>query len=63
VFTVKRYQASVMENLPLDPPPPIVQVHAEDVDEGRNGAVRYSIVSGNEGGECRIIFLFIVLVL
>ncbi|GFG39325.1 hypothetical protein Cfor_05830, partial [Coptotermes formosanus] len=50
VFTVKRYQASVMENLPLDPPPPIVQVHAEDVDEGRNGAVRYSIVSGNEGG-------------
>jgi len=50
VFSLKRYQASVTENLPLDPPTPIVKVHAEDMDEGRNGGVRYSILSGNEGG-------------
>lgn len=40
-----------MENLRLDPPAPIVKVHAEDLDEGKNGAVRYSIISGNDGGE------------
>jgi hypothetical protein len=51
VFSQKRYQASVMENLRLDPPAPIVKVHAEDLDEGKNGAVRYSIISGNDGGE------------
>lgn len=50
-FSQKRYQASVMENLRLDPPAPIVKVHAEDLDEGKNGAVRYSIISGNNGGE------------
>ncbi|PNF35261.1 hypothetical protein B7P43_G04794, partial [Cryptotermes secundus] len=50
VFSQKRYQASVMENLRLDPPAPIVKVHAEDLDEGKNGAVRYSIISGNDGG-------------
>jgi hypothetical protein len=63
VFRLKRYQASVMENLRLDPPAPILQVHAEDMDEGRNGGVRYSIISGNEGGECTIILYFIALVL
>jgi hypothetical protein len=63
MFTLKRYQASVMENLRLDPPAPIVQVHAEDMDEGRNGGVRYSILSGNEGGECTIILYFIALML
>jgi cadherin EGF LAG seven-pass G-type receptor 1 len=52
VFNQKRYQASVMENLRLDPPAPILQVHAEDLDEGNNGAVKYSITSGNEDGEC-----------
>jgi len=52
-----------MENLRLDPPAPIVQVHAEDMDEGRNGGVRYSILSGNEGGECKIILYFIALIL
>lgn len=52
-----------MENLRLDPPAPILQVHAEDMDEGRNGGVRYSIISGNEGGECTIILYFIALVL
>ncbi|XP_021925581.1 cadherin-87A isoform X2 [Zootermopsis nevadensis] len=50
VFIQKRYQASVMENLRLDPPAPILQVHAEDLDEGNNGAVSYTITSGNEGG-------------
>jgi hypothetical protein len=63
VFGLKRYQASVTENLPLDPPTPIVKVHAEDMDEGRNGGVRYSILSGNEGGECKIILYFIALIL
>lgn len=52
-----------MENLRLDPPAPIVQVHAEDVDEGRNGAVKYSIISGNEGGECKIVLLLIAFML
>jgi hypothetical protein len=51
IFSQKRYQVSVMENLRLDPPAPIVKVHAEDLDEGKNGAVRYSIISGNDGGE------------
>ncbi|KAJ4434750.1 hypothetical protein ANN_23319, partial [Periplaneta americana] len=50
VFTQRVYQASVMENLRLHPPAPILQVRAEDPDEGKNGAVRYSILSGNEGG-------------
>jgi hypothetical protein len=47
-----------MENLRLDPPAPIVQVRAEDLDEGKNSAVKYSIMSGNEGGEYAYYILY-----
>ena len=30
---------------------PLVQLRAEDPDHGENAHVRYSIVSGNSGGE------------
>lgn len=52
-----------MENLRLDPPAPILQVHAEDMDEGNNSEVRYSIISGNEGGECTCYICFNISVL
>ncbi|PSN52632.1 hypothetical protein C0J52_14597, partial [Blattella germanica] len=54
VFTSKTYRASIMENLQLIPPAHIVKVHAEDPDEGINGAVRYSILSGDEGEVFRL---------
>ncbi|XP_047099103.1 cadherin-87A [Schistocerca piceifrons] len=49
VFSQRNYPALIVDNLPLQPPPPIVKCHAEDPDEGVNGAVRYKIISGNEG--------------
>ena len=62
VFTSKNYRASVMENLLLVPPAPIVKVHAEDQDEGKNGAVRYSVLSGDETGKSNI-FNYLIFVL
>ncbi|XP_074114366.1 cadherin 87A [Cotesia typhae] len=50
IFTQHSYRASVAENLPVNPPATILQVHAEDPDEGLNGDVWYKIVSGNENG-------------
>lgn len=51
VFSQGSYSASVVENLPLDPPAPIVQVTAHDKDEGINALVRYNITEGNEQGQ------------
>ncbi|KAK8743275.1 hypothetical protein OTU49_001344 [Cherax quadricarinatus] len=47
-FSQRTYSASVVENLPLDPPAPIVQVTAHDEDQGLNSLVRYFITEGNE---------------
>lgn len=48
-FDQHNYHASIVENLRLDPPAPILQVQAKDPDQDINGAIHYSILSGNEG--------------
>ncbi|XP_067010919.2 cadherin-87A [Anabrus simplex] len=48
IFSHHTLDIQIDENLPVSPPSPITQVRAEDADEGENGAVRYSIISGNE---------------
>ncbi|XP_063989387.1 cadherin-87A isoform X2 [Diachasmimorpha longicaudata] len=50
LFTQHSYRASVAENLSINPPATILQVRAEDNDEGLNGKVSYTIVSGNDDG-------------
>lgn len=50
IFSQRSYSASVVENLPLDPPAPIVQVTAHDNDYGINALVRYFITEGNDLG-------------
>lgn len=49
IFEQHNYHASIVENLQLNPPAPILQVQAKDPDQDINGAVHYSILSGNEG--------------
>ncbi|XP_075975917.1 cadherin 87A isoform X2 [Anticarsia gemmatalis] len=49
VFTQKVYKATIAENLQLNPPAAILQVLAEDKDEGINGKVRYRIVESKLG--------------
>ncbi|XP_027213278.2 cadherin-87A [Penaeus vannamei] len=49
-FSQESYSASVVENLPLNPPAPIVQVTAHDNDQGINALIRYTITQGNEEG-------------
>ncbi|KAK0157779.1 hypothetical protein PV328_011474 [Microctonus aethiopoides] len=50
IFTQHSYRASVAENLSVNPPATILQVHADDHDEGINGDVSYTIISGNDDG-------------
>ncbi|XP_076043934.1 cadherin 87A isoform X2 [Oratosquilla oratoria] len=54
VFSEKEYRASIVENIPLDPPSPIVQVIAHDKDEGINAALLYTITGGNDEGAFRM---------
>lgn len=49
-FNQSAYNVSVTENVRLNPPVPILQVHATDNDVGVNGQVRYKIISGNNEG-------------
>ena len=49
-FSQKIYSVSVVENIPLNPPAPIVQVMAHDDDAGVNALVQYTILDGNERG-------------
>lgn len=49
MFDHHNYHASIVENLRLNPPAPILQVQAKDPDQDINGAVHYTILSGNEG--------------
>lgn len=50
IFAQKEYNVTVMENIGLNPPVPLLQVNATDADEGAFGSVRYSIVGGNLNG-------------
>ena len=50
MFSQDSYSASVVENLPLDPPAPIVQVTAHDKDEALNALIWYTITDGNYQG-------------
>ncbi|XP_071526000.1 cadherin-87A [Panulirus ornatus] len=54
VFSQRSYSASVVENLPLDPPAPIVQVTAHDSDYGINALVKYFITEGNDLGSFQL---------
>lgn len=48
VLTQHSYRATVEETVDLRSP--LVQLRAEDPDQGENSHVRYSIISGNNGG-------------
>ncbi|CAH2040130.1 unnamed protein product, partial [Iphiclides podalirius] len=50
VFSQKVYKSTIAENLQLEPPAAILQVLAEDRDEGENGRVEYSIEEQSEPG-------------
>lgn len=51
VFTQKVYKSTIAENLQLNPPAAILQVLAEDKDEGINAKVQYRIVEQTEPGK------------
>ncbi|XP_045467864.1 cadherin-87A isoform X2 [Harmonia axyridis] len=48
VFNQSEYKVKIMENVRLNPPKPLIQVNATDLDSGFNGNIHYSIVDGNE---------------
>ncbi|XP_053605342.1 cadherin-87A isoform X2 [Plodia interpunctella] len=50
VFSQKVYKSTIAENLRLDPPAAIVQIMADDKDEGINGKIEYSIVEQSGDG-------------
>lgn len=50
VFSQQVYKSTVAENIRLDPPPAILQVLADDRDEGTNGKIEYKIVDQSEEG-------------
>ncbi|XP_045535482.1 cadherin-87A [Papilio machaon] len=54
VFTQKVYKSTIAENLQLEPPAAILQVLAEDRDEGDNGKVQYSIEEQSEPDTFRV---------
>lgn len=49
-FSQKEYNLTVLENIRLNPPMPLIQLNATDEDPGINGNIHYSIVSGNSDG-------------
>lgn len=51
-FTDQFYEVNVMEDVRLNPPVPLIQLNATDLDSGINGNVHYSITSGNDNGKC-----------
>ncbi|XP_013167348.1 PREDICTED: cadherin-87A [Papilio xuthus] len=54
VFSQKVYKSTIAENLQLEPPAAILQVLAEDRDEGINGKVQYSIEEQSEPDTFRV---------
>ena len=53
VFSQREYSAAVVENLPLFPPAPILQLTALDADEEENSAIAYTIVAGDDQSESK----------
>ena len=49
-FSQPVYNATVIENVRLNPPIAIIQVNATDQDVGVHGNVHYKIITGNEKG-------------
>lgn len=45
IFNQKIYHASVAENVQLNPPAAVLQVSANDADDGNFGEIKYSILS------------------
>lgn len=60
-FSQEEYNVTVMENVRLNPPVPLVQINATDADSGNNGNVQYSIISGNDNGEHNYLYLYIII--
>ncbi|XP_043212632.1 cadherin-87A-like, partial [Amphibalanus amphitrite] len=48
------YSASIVEDIPLSPPSPILQVVATDTDSGDNSAIRYSLLPGPHSASFRL---------
>lgn len=46
-FNQSTYNISVVENVRLNPPVPLLTINATDGDVGANGVVRYRIIAGN----------------
>lgn len=51
IFSQHVYKSTIAENLQLNPPAAILQVLAEDKDEGLNGKVKYKIVEQSVPGK------------
>lgn len=50
IFTQTEYTSTVAENAASNPPAALLQVKAEDLDEGIYGEIHYVITAGNEAG-------------
>ncbi|XP_054711474.1 cadherin-87A-like [Uloborus diversus] len=48
LFSQREYVASVVSNLPVSPPSSVIQLSADDKDEGSNAKIVYNIIGGNE---------------
>ena len=48
------YTATIIDNIPFNPASPIIQLLAEDADIGKNGALYFYIIGGNEEGQFKI---------
>ncbi|EEZ99177.2 cadherin 23 [Tribolium castaneum] len=47
-FNQSEYNVTVIENVRLNPPQPLLQVNATDEDSGINGNIHYDIIGGND---------------
>ncbi|CAH0559618.1 unnamed protein product [Brassicogethes aeneus] len=47
-FLQHEYNVTVIENVRLNPPMPVIQLNATDDDAGINGNIRFSIIQGND---------------
>jgi hypothetical protein len=50
-FNQSEYNVTVIENVRLNPPVPLLQVNATDEDSGINGNIHYKIIGGNDNGK------------
>lgn len=50
-FNQSEYNVTVIENVRLNPPQPLLQVNATDEDSGINGNIHYDIIGGNDNGK------------